>query len=156
VQAWLVLTATAGVALAARVATAPRVAALLPERTAAPAAEAAQPRLPPLDSLAETLVARDPFRIAHRPAVVAYDPERALQPPAPAAPKPVLILTGIVWDPRVGPEAVIDGLPGGGGPRVVRPGDRVGTLRVGRIDRDQVMVAGADTVWTLIVREPWR
>jgi hypothetical protein len=32
----------------------------------------------------------------------------------------------------------------------------VGPLRVRRIERERVVIAGLDTVWTLTVREPWR
>ena len=54
----------------------------------------------------------------------------------------VLVLTGIVWDSRGHPSAVLDGLPGGGSPRVVRQGDQLGALRVRRIAHDRVVVSG--------------
>jgi len=101
-------------------------------------------------------VARDPFRIARRPAPVAYDLVRAAQPPAPVPPKPALVLTGIVWDRGGNPSAVLDGVPGAGGPRVVRSGERIGALLIRRIERDRVVVVGLDTTWTLTVREPWK
>jgi hypothetical protein len=128
----------------------PRVLSGPPPRDTAPYAA------PKIDSLAQAIVPRDPFRVTHQPASVAYDPTRAAQPPAPMPPKPALVLTGIVWDSRGNPSAVLDGLPGGGGPRVVRQGEQLGALRVRRIARDRVVVSGLDTVWTLTVREPWR
>jgi hypothetical protein len=111
---------------------------------------------PAIDSLAQAIVPRDPFRMTRRPASLAYDPVRAAQPPAPTAPKPALVLTGIVWDSRGNPAAVLDGLPGSAGPRVVRPGEQVGALQVRHIARDRVVVMGLDTLWTLTVREPWK
>jgi hypothetical protein len=64
------------------------------------------------------------------------------------------VLTGIVWERE--PAAVIEGLPGSNGPRVVRARETVGPLRVRRIEREQVLITGLDTMWTLRVREPWK
>lgn len=108
----------------------------------------------PVDSLGHVVVARDPFRVARRPAPTAYNPIAAATPEAPPAPKPVLALTGIVWGEV--PEAVLEGLPGTDGPRVVRRGETVAGFRIRAIERSHVIVAGLDTVWTLTVREPWR
>lgn len=110
----------------------------------------------PLDSLTEAIVGQDPFRVARRPASLAYDPARTDQSPGQSTPMPVLSLTGIVWSARDEASAVIEGLPGAVGARVVRPGDQIGGLRVRRIDRDRVVIAGLDNVWTLTVREPWK
>jgi hypothetical protein len=60
---------------------------------------------------------------------------------------------GIVWGRE--PAAVIEGLPGVEGPRVVRRGDNVGALRVRDIVQDRVIVVGLDTTWTLKLRVPW-
>jgi hypothetical protein len=106
------------------------------------------------DSLAIAVVSHDPFRASRRPAEVAYDPLRAASPaPSDAAPKPALVLAGIVWGTV--PEAVLEGIPGIEGSRLVRVRDLVAGLRVKRIERDRVVITGMDTVWTLRVREPW-
>ena len=107
----------------------------------------------PADSLGHVVVARDPFRVARRPAPTAYNPIAAATPEAPPVPKPVLTLTGIVWGEV--PEAVLEGLPGTDGPRVVRRAETIAGLRIRAIERSHVIVAGLDTVWTLTVREPW-
>jgi len=109
----------------------------------------------PADSVAEVVVARDLFRAARRPAAVAYDPAiAAAPPPAFDAPKPALVLVGLVHG--ADPSAVIEGFPGIEGARVVRSGDRVGDLRVVGITADRVRIVGMDTVWVLKVREPWK
>jgi hypothetical protein len=104
------------------------------------------------DSVAAALTARDPFRLARRPAAIAYDPQRVGEPEAPVPPKPVLTLVGVVLG--ADPTAVIEGLPGIEGPRVVRIGDVAGGLTVQRIAPDGVRIAGLDTVWVLKVRAP--
>ena len=86
---------------------------------------------------------------------MAYDPLRVGQPPAPAA-RPTLVLDGIVWDGGASPTALLEGLPGVDGPRVVRKGDIVGDLRVKDIRWDRVVIGGPDTLWTLTVKEPWK
>lgn len=108
------------------------------------------------DSLISAAASEAPFRAGRTPATRPYDPRgndpaSPTGPPAPA--KPLLRLSGIVWGGQ--PSAVIEGLPGAGGPRVVRSGDVVGELRVRRVAREQVIVAGMDTVWVLLVEEPW-
>lgn len=110
----------------------------------------------PADSFAHRVIERDPFRVARRPAAVAYDPSPAAAAAAavPAPPKPVLVLTGIVWGKA--PEAVVEGLPGVEGPRVLRVGDQVAGLGVRRIEPGRVTVVGMDTVWVLTVRQPWK
>ena len=66
------------------------------------------------------------------------------------------MLVGIVWDGGADPAAVIEGLPGIEGSRVVRVGEEYGGVRVRRVERALVVLAGLDTVWTLTVREPWQ
>lgn len=107
----------------------------------------------PAESIGRVVVGRDPFRATRRPAPTRYNPIAVATPEAPPAPKPVLALTGIVWGEV--PEAVLEGLPGTDGPRVVRRGETVGGFRIRAIERSHVIVAGLDTVWTLTVREPW-
>jgi hypothetical protein len=101
-------------------------------------------------------IERDAFRVARRPASVAYDPETVAQPEQPPPPRPVLNVLGIVWDGGGDPTALLDGLPGIEGPRVVRRGEHIGDLRIRTIAPDHVIVLGLDTTWILTVREPWR
>ena len=103
------------------------------------------------------LITHDPFRPSRSPAQLLYDPSQTSNgaPPAAGAPaKPRLVATGILWGPR--PEAVIEGVPGIEGPRVVRAAEVLGKLRIQRIERDRVVITGFDTTWALTVREPWR
>jgi hypothetical protein len=108
------------------------------------------------DSLA-LLVAKDPFRLARTPATTPYDPLRDgpdAVPDQPPPPKPILLLSGILWGRE--PSALLEGIPGIEGPRVVHPGDTVGGLTIRRIREQSVEVRGFDTTWTLLVRESWR
>lgn len=98
--------------------------------------------------------------MSRKEAAVAYNPERTLSSGVPAVappqPRPQLALSGIVWGGRTKPMAVLEGLPGVQGPRVLQLGERVGGLTVRRIQGDAVTVTGLDTTWTLRVKEPWR
>lgn len=109
------------------------------------------------DSALANLIARTPFRAGRAPAAVRYDPEGPKAPvatPSAGPVRPSLVLTGIIWEEE--PAAVVEGLPGTDGPRVVRPNDVIGSLRVRRIGQQQVVIGGEDTTWTLRVREPWK
>ncbi len=107
-----------------------------------------------LDSLVRFVTSRTPFRASRKPAAVAFDPNPPAVPAEGSAVKPVLTLSGIVWG--TDPTAVIQGVPGIEGSKVVRRGDVVGGIRVSRIDRDRVWLTGLDTAWTLAVRVPWK
>lgn len=136
-------------------------AALMPLAPPVQAA-AAQPREPnavpapryPADSLAVSVGGRDLFRFGRRPATTAYDPQRAVTPVAGAyaPPKPVLRLVGLVSGAE--PAALIEGLPGIEGGRVMRGGERIAGLTVTAIARGRVRVVGMDTVWVLTLRLP--
>lgn len=151
----LIVALAGGLGVALRTAVTPLGSARVRPAQAAPARSAAPgPRGDP-DSLDHDLVVRDPFRVARRPAVP-YDPISLAQPPAHVAPRPALAVAGILWDGGADPTALVEGLPGTEGARVVRPGDVVGGLRIKAIERLRVVVTGMDTVWTLGVKEPWR
>jgi hypothetical protein len=78
-----------------------------------------------------------------------------MAPPTPSGPpKPSLILVGLISGEDA--TAVLEGLPGIEGSRVLRLGDVVSGLRITRIAENHVVVVGMDTVWVLTVREPWR
>jgi hypothetical protein len=150
------------VALVLTIGAIPPLLARAVPRPSLPAAGAAAGTRPPVlqrvpDSVMTNVIARTPFRARRVPSSVAYDPDRGSEEQTPVPqrpPRPALALTGIVWDEE--PEAVIEGLPGTNGPRVVRRNDVVGELKVRRIGSEQVVITGLDTTWTLRVREPWR
>lgn len=110
----------------------------------------------PAESL-DVMAARDVFRFGRTPARIAYDPVVGDKPPEPppAPPRPMLVLTGIVWSGGAASGAVVEGLPGVEGPRWIQTGDTAGGVRVRRIGRSEVVLAGWDTVWTLKVGRPW-
>jgi len=98
-------------------------------------------------------MARDPFRVTRRAAEVAYDPVRLTQlSTTPQVPKPVLTLVGLVVGAE--PTAIVGGLPGVEGPRVMRVGDQVARIIMKTISRQEVHLVGMDTMWVLRVREP--
>lgn len=100
------------------------------------------------------IVSRDPFRIGRRPLLPSYDPLRVAEQVAPRPPRPALTLVGVVNGAE--PSAVIEGLPGVEGSRVLRVGDVVAGLQVKQITNGRVVIAGMDTTWALVVREPWK
>lgn len=131
------------------------------DRGAPPAAivlTAPDPQAPPsADSVTKAaayLAEHDPFRLNRRPPAVDAAPSEGAPPPPPA-PKPTLVLRGIVGTaPRW--QAVLDGFPGRDGSVLLSPGDTLGVFRVKRIGRDTVIVQGADTTWKLTVRRQWQ
>lgn len=141
-----------GAVVAVRLAAWPLVHPILLRGAESVTQQSSHARPAPLDSMARVVVDMDPFRLSHRPASIQYDPLTAQEQLAPPAPKPVLQLAGIVWEGGADPIAVIEGLPGTDGPRVVRVGDVVAGLRVQRITRDNVRIVSADTTWVLKVR----
>lgn len=94
------------------------------------------------ESLHDRLVALAPFR----PNRIPTDPPITAQPSTPPV-RPSLVLSAIVWGER--PAAVIEGLPGVEGGRVVVAGDTVGGLAIRAIGRLTAVVAGPDTTWLL-------
>jgi hypothetical protein len=61
-----------------------------------------------------------------------------------------LTLAGIMMGSD--PTALIDGIPGTEGTRVLRAGERVGDFVVRQIAPDRVVIASKDSTWTLRVR----
>ncbi len=105
------------------------------------------------DSIAGLVVRRDPFRLTRAPASVPFNPEAPATmsaPPPPRPQRPALALVGLV----LGAEraALIDGLPGVEGTRVMRVGERAGEYVLRAIGAETAVIAGPDTVWTLRVR----
>jgi hypothetical protein len=109
------------------------------------------------DSLLELAIGRPMFRPGRRPATAAFDPAQPVSPEGPntpPSPKPILLVSGIVWGDEAA--AVVEGLPGIEGPTVLRRGEEAAGIRVLRIGRDRVVLRGLDTTWSLPVREPWK
>jgi len=154
-QQALIATLVVGIGLGVRVTAWPLVSLNVPPITrAAPSSASVAPHLA-TDSLAAVAVSRDAFRFARHPAPVAYDPLRLAEQLAPRPAKPVLQLAGIVWD-KESPAALIEGIPGVEGPRVLRVGETVSGLSVKQIAPDRVVMVGMDTVWVLKVKAPWK
>lgn len=138
-----------------------RRATALPPRDVRPAVPAAHAD-PPVDSVAVRaaavqVAATDPFRLDRHPSSVPYRVGIEYVAPPPAPPKPTLVLKGTVG---MGPArvwaAMIDGIPGRDGTTLVHAGDTLSGLKIKRVGRDTVIVAGADTTWKLTVRRAWQ
>lgn len=123
--------------------------------TAAPhaALQATTPLAPPRDPFALERAAQatadaNPFRLSRLPSDVPYSRITLSAPPAPPpAPRPTLVLKGIVGGPPW--QAVIDGLPGAPPGSVVREGGVFGKLTIRSVTRDTVVIQAPDTVWHL-------
>lgn len=108
------------------------------------------PRRSP-DSLAAVAATRNPFRAARAPAPLAFDPVMSRDaPPPPTTPRPPLRLVGIALG--ADSAALIEGLPGIEGTRVLRVGEAAAGYTVRRIEEKSVRITGPDTTWTLTVR----
>lgn len=109
-----------------------------------------------LDVLASRIAGSDPFRLDRRPADVAYGatPDSVANRAAavPAAPRPPLVLVGIVGPPW---RALIDGVPGHDGSMVLRAGQNVAGLRVHDVTAAGATISGTDTIWHLTVKRTW-
>lgn len=145
-----------GLLLAVRLVAWPLVRISLTEPAPSRRGGAPHSRQDHIDSIAAATAARDPFRLTRQPSNVGYDPLRLTEHLAPSAPKPPLQLAGIVWEGGRDPTALVEGLPGIEGVRVVRVGDLVAGLRIRSITADGVRIVGMDTTWVLKLREPWR
>lgn len=104
------------------------------------------------DSLARWIAGRDPFRADRRQAATAFEPARAegAPPPPPPRARPNIVVAGVLLGNT--PAAILEGLPGVDGSRLVSVGDRVGEIVVRAITGNRVVVANADTSWTLFVK----
>jgi hypothetical protein len=96
---------------------------------------------------------RTPFRVGLRVPTTRYGAVGAPTPVAVPGPKPVLVLTGILWGRD--PLAIVEGIPGQEGATVLGAGTAVGAVRVAQIGPSRVVIRGLDTTWVLTVRTPW-
>jgi hypothetical protein len=115
------------------------------------------PSGPTLDSTASAVAMQAPFRRSRRQARAAYDPSVSDAPVAvaePAVAKPALVLAGFALGDR--PIAVLEGVPGFDGPLVLAEGESAAGVRIRRVRQGGVVVVGYDTLWTLVLKEPWR
>jgi hypothetical protein len=108
----------------------------------------------PVDSFSRVIARRNLFQPTRRPASVPYRLETPVPVVPPGPPKPVLRLNGIIGGPA--PSAIIEGIPGSDGPVVVRSGEVIGPLTVGKIESSSVRIGGMDTTWVLRVTAPWQ
>lgn len=110
------------------------------------------------DSLAvltSRIVDGDPFRLDRKPAAVAYGatPDSlANRATTPAAPRPPLVLVGIVGPPW---RALVDGVPGHDGSVVLRAGQTIAGLRVRDVTGATATISAVDTTWHLAVKRTW-
>jgi len=120
-----------------------------------PAGVRVEPARP--DSIARLIATRNPFRLGRAPSSVPFDPRASLPgapPMPPPVPRPPLTLAGLLLGPPHA--ALIEGLPGSDGARLMRAGERVGDYVLRSIATDHVVVAGRDTTWTLRLRNRYQ
>lgn len=106
------------------------------------------------DSVAFAAARSAAFRSSRLAARMRFDARRPEAPAAQPGPRPALTLAGIVWGRM--PTAVLEGLPGIDGGRLVSKGEVINGVTIREITRGSVTAAGLDTTWTLRLREAWR
>lgn len=103
------------------------------------------------DSVIEAAVRAAPFRSSRTPARLRFG-ERPPESTPTARQVPQLVLTGLVTGSVQ--RAVIEGLPGIEGARILGAGDTAGGIRLRAIRHGRVTLSGFDTVWVLSLTEP--
>lgn len=104
-----------------------------------------------LDDAADSIIASDPFRLDRKPSAIPFGSQPLPPSPLPVRSRPQLVLGGIVGGPPW--RALLAGVPGRDGSVVLSAGDTVGGLRVRSVGPREVVVASADTVWKLTVKQ---
>lgn len=108
-------------------------------------------RAPTVDSVARAISSRNPFRADRRPSSVPFDPARQEGAPQATRPtRPSLSVAGVVLGSS--PAAIIEGLPGVEGGRLLGVGERVGDFVLREVSQDRVIVSARDTTWSLRVK----
>jgi hypothetical protein len=105
------------------------------------------PDLEDLEEAASEVTKSDPFRISREPASVAFGIASQQQEAAPSAPRPILVLRGIVGGPPW--QAIIDGIPGTPAGSVLKAGATFDKYVIRSVSKDTVIVRGPDTTWHL-------
>lgn len=108
-----------------------------------------------VNAAAAAVIANDPFRLERKPASLRFG-ESPPQPPPQTltAPAPVrLTLSGTIGPPW---QAIVEGIPGRTGGTVVRAGEAYGSLRIVSVGRDTIVVQGADSTWTITLKQSGR
>lgn len=158
IRASLVFLALGGTWLTALMATRPLVRGELPApRSLVEPASNRRAEVRVDQGLVQRAIERPLFRADRHAPAASYDPERPVvseTPTEPPLPKPLLVVSGIVWGDK--PAAVVEGLPGIEGPVVLRLGESVAGVGVVAIQAGRVVIRGLDTTWRLTVREPWQ
>lgn len=146
------------IALAAITAVGIAAAVLWPTVPPPPAAAERVSRTRPLPRTTEAAL-DSAIDIIHRaaplqPSRTPTPPRRAADtlPAQPAPPRPVLVLTALAGG--ASPAAVVEGIPGVEGARVLRVSDTVSGLRLVAIRNGIAIISGLDTTWHLQLREP--
>ncbi len=103
------------------------------------------------DSVASRIAARNPFRAHRTPAAARYTADFAAGAPQPVRPaQPAVTLAGIVLGAE--PAALLDGLPGVEGTRVLHLGETVGGYTLRSLTTDRAVVVARDTTLILTMR----
>ena len=98
----------------------------------------------------DSVVRRNPFRIARRPSDVPFGrPDVVATMASQGTDQATPSLAGVVWAST--PTAVIAGLPGVDGHRAMRLGDIVSGIRLARIRSTDILLVGRDRAWRLPV-----
>jgi hypothetical protein len=144
---WIVTVAGIGAAMTA---TAAKVGVKRPPAIAVPA-QVIVPAVPRAngDSLTTRIVSHDVFRSVRRPTAVPFEPVGVDVQPEDAPDKPRLRLLGVVVGD--GQRALIEGIPGTTGARLLSLNDTAGGLRLTAITRRGARLTGMDTTWTLSI-----
>lgn len=109
--------------------------------------------LPSTDSLLRSAAVKAPFAWSRHAPSQRFDPVNRPVPTVPAVERPRLSVTGLLWGDE--PGAIVDGLPGVDGGRLVYKGQKIEGLTILRIERSRVVVKGQDTTWVLRMKDAW-
>jgi hypothetical protein len=99
---------------------------------------------------ADSLVARDPFRVSRRPASAVFGEQRVELPAEAPGMSPTV--SGIIWSSP--PAAIVSGIPVPGESRVMRVGDVVSGIRLTRIRPSEIILNSAGDTWRLRLPDP--
>jgi len=110
-----------------------------------------------LGAAASRIRDQDLFRWERKPTSVRFNPWEPLKPPPSnvrAAPRPALVLVGIVGGPPW--TALVEGIPDRPGGVLLRVGEETAGIRLVEVRGDTARLSGVDTTWVLTPRRTWR